>query len=138
MIDYRLNETITADQFIHLLNKTSLGVRRPLENRECVEGMLNNSNLCITAWLEGKLIGIARSMTDFHYSCYLSDLAVHEDHQQQGIGKQLIAKTQQQLGPECKLILLAAPAASEYYQPLGFDFTPRCWVLEPDVKVTSE
>jgi len=55
-------------------------------------------------------------VTDFHYACYLSDLAVSYDHQHQGIGKQLQIITQQQLGPHCKLVLISAPAANNYYE----------------------
>ena len=134
-IDYKLNAPITTDQFINLLASSSLGERRPVDDRECMQGMIENSNLTISAWDGDHLVGIARSMTDFHYACYLSDLAVSESHQKQGIGKQLQRLTQNQLGPQCKLILLAAPAANDYYAPLGFKHNPRCWVLEPDVEI---
>lgn len=82
----------------------------------------------VTAWNGEKLLGIARSMTDFHYACYLSDLAVHENYQKRGIGRRLLSLTQEQLGPQCKLILVAAPAANSYYEQLGFSNNPRCWV----------
>jgi predicted N-acetyltransferase YhbS len=92
--------------------------------------MLANSNLVVSAWHGGELIGIARSMTDFHYACYLSDLAVHKGYQRSGIGKKLQILTQKQLGPKCKLILVAAPAANTYYEHIGFTNNPRCWVLD--------
>ncbi len=95
--------------------------------------MLANSNLIVTAWAGLPLVGIARSIIDFHYCCYLSDLAVDAAYQQQGIGKQLQRITQQQLGQKCKLILLAALSANSYYEPLGFKHNPRCWVLAADV-----
>ncbi|MBI5376293.1 MAG: GNAT family N-acetyltransferase, partial [Candidatus Schekmanbacteria bacterium] len=86
-IEYKVNAPVTADQFIELLRESTLGERRPIDDRECMEGMVKNSNLMVTAWNDGKLIGIARSMTDFHYACYLSDLAVHREYQKRGIGK---------------------------------------------------
>ncbi|RBW42747.1 GNAT family N-acetyltransferase [Psychromonas sp. B3M02] len=129
-IDYKLNEAISVIQFKTLLTNTSLGERRPVDDAECLEGMLNNSNLMISAWSGDRLIGIARSVTDFHFCCYLSDLAVDANFQQLGIGKQLQIKTQEQLGPKCKLILLAAPAANLYYEGIGFSHNPRCWVLD--------
>ena len=136
-ISYLIDAPVSTDQFITLLNDSTLGERRPVEDRACIEGMINNSNLIITAWAEDTLIGIARSMTDFHYACYLSDLAVSKTHQRNGIGKQLLALTQQQLGPRCKLILIAAPAANDYYQPLGFNHNSRCWILEPNTGCTK-
>jgi predicted N-acetyltransferase YhbS len=135
-IEYQINKPITAEQFIELLQKSTLGERRPIDDMKCIKGMLENSNLTVTAWDEDELIGIARSMTDFHYACYLSDLAVHEKYQKQGIGKQLQVITQQQLGEKCNLILVAAPGAHSYYGHIGFTNNPRCWVLGRNEKIS--
>jgi len=88
-IEYKINASVSTDQFIELLLESTLGERRPVEDRECMEGMVKNSNLMVTAWDGDKLIGIARSMTDFHYACYMSDLAVDKRYQREGIGKKL-------------------------------------------------
>lgn len=136
-IEYKINAPVSTDQFIGLLRNATLGERRPIDDRECMEGMVKNSNLMVTAWHENELIGIARSMTDFHYACYLSDLAVHVNYQRRGIGKKLQVKTQEQLGPSCKLILVAAPAANAYYEHIGFTNNQRCWVLDRDKKISS-
>ena len=135
-IEYKINAPVSTDQFIGLLRESTLGERRPIEDRECMEGMVKNSNLMVTAWHGEELIGIARSMTDFHYACYLSDLAVHTKFQRAGIGKKLQVKTQEQLGPNCKLILVAAPNANSYYEHIGFTNNQRCWVLERDKKIS--
>ena len=134
-VEYKINTPVTAEQFVELLNKSTLGERRPVDDKECMQGMIANSNLVVTAWVGEELVGIARCMTDFHYACYLSDLAVSEEHQKSGIGKQLQILTQQQLGPKCKLILIAAPAANDYYGHIGFTNNPRCWVLERDANI---
>ncbi|PIV31469.1 MAG: GNAT family N-acetyltransferase, partial [Zetaproteobacteria bacterium CG02_land_8_20_14_3_00_50_9] len=101
------------------------------------ECRVKNSNLIVTAWHGEELIGIARSMTDFHYACYLSDLAVHKKYQRGGIGKKLQVKTQEQLGPNCKLILVAAPDANSYYEHIGFTNNQRCWILERNTSISS-
>lgn len=103
-----------------------------------MNGMIKNSNLIVSAWKNTKLVGIARSITDFHYACYLSDLAVDTDYQKLGIGQKLQQITQEQLGPECKLILIAAPTANSYYEHIGFTHSDRCWVLERDKIINSE
>ena len=136
-IEYRINAPISTDQFIELLRDSALGERRPIEDRNCMEGMVKNSNLMVTAWNDEALVGIARSMTDFHYACYLSDLAVHKQHQKKGIGKKLQSLTQEQLGPGCKLILVAAPAANSYYEHIGFTNNHRCWVLDREQSISS-
>ena len=129
-VEYKVNQLISSDQFIELLMRSGLAERRPIDDLECMAGMVINSNLLVTAWHGERLVGVARSMTDFHYACYLSDLAVDKHFQRQGIGKALITETQKQLEPQCKLILISAPDANEYYPSLGFVNNPRCWVLE--------
>ena len=131
-IEYKINEPVSTDQFIELLEHSTLGERRPIHDRECMEGMISNGNLTISAWESGQLVGIARSMTDFHYACYLSDLAVSKDHQKCGIGKKLQIVTQQQLGPKCNLILIAAPSANSYYEHIGYTSVSNCWGLGRD------
>lgn len=104
-----------------------------MDNPECLEGMLRHADILATCWDGEKLVGVSRSVTDFSYCCYLSDLAVDTACQRQGIGKKLIELTQSQLGPLCKIILLAAPAAVEYYPRIGFSHHPQAWILAQPV-----
>ena len=130
MIQFRDDANITAEQAIDLYIRSTLGERRPVHNKETFEAMLKNANLTITAWDENTLVGIARTLTDFAYVAYLADLAVDQQYQHSGIGKQLIANTQSRLGPECMIVLLAAPKANEYYEHIGFEHNPRAWMLK--------
>ena len=134
--EYKINIPISAEQFISVLKESSLADRRPIDDLECIKGMVENSNLIITAWDDKKIIGVARSVTDLHYACYLSDLAVNKNYQKNGIGKKLQEITQQQLGPKCKLILISAPSANSYYEHIGFTNNKRCWVLERERKIS--
>lgn len=136
-IQYRLNQTINAAQFVNLLNRCALGERRPVDNETCIQGMLDNSNLVVSAWIGDELIGIARCVTDFHYCCYLSDLAVDNDLQDSGVGKTLVQLCQDQLETTCKIILVASPDANSYYQHIGFSNNPRCWTLAGDEGVNG-
>ena len=136
-IKYKGNDPITSGQFVGLLKRSRLAERRPIHNSECMEGVVKNSNLVVSAWDGDELIGIARSVTDFHYACYLSDLAVDQKYQTKGVGKKLLALTQEQLYKECKLILVAAPDANSYYEHLGFENNPRCWVLNRDQRIIN-
>lgn len=128
-IEYKVNQSISVEQFVNLLKKTSLGERRPLENEATIKGMLENSNLIVTAWIKDQLVGVARSVTDFHYCCYLSDLAVDESVQSSGIGQYLILVTKEELSRGCKVILLSAPQAQKYYPKIGFEPHNSAWVL---------
>ncbi len=130
MITYSTTHPLTPEQFIDVLVRSTLGERRPIEDADAIAGMVANAGLTITAWDGDKLVGVARSVTDFTYCCYLSDLAVDTAYQRQGIGVELMNRTQAELGPRCKLILLAAPGAADYYGRVGFEHHPRCWILD--------
>lgn len=129
MLRYSLADPVSTEAFRDLLIRSTLAERRPIEDFACLEGMLRHADLVVTCWDGETLVGIARSVTDFSYCCYLSDLAVDEEYQRQGIGKKLIALTQTRLGPRCKIILLSAPDAVEYYPHIGFTHHPQAWLL---------
>ncbi len=121
----------TLDQVIELYRASTLGQRRPVDNRHVMEGMVDNADLIVTAWDGDRAVGIARTLTDYTYCAYLADLAVHIDWQRRGIGTQLIEATKQLLEPTCFVTLLAAPAANDYYPRVGFDHNPRAWIWRP-------
>jgi predicted N-acetyltransferase YhbS len=117
-----------TQQIIELYN--SSGLNRPTEEYARIQKMYANSNLIISAWKDKELIGIARSLTDFSYACYLSDLAVKRKYQNDGIGRRLIEWTQQKIGNETALILLSAPVAMEYYPKVGFDKVENGFIIK--------
>ncbi len=129
-IEYRTDAALQVDQVIALYKSSTLGARRPVDKPDVFQGMIANANIVITAWDKEKLVGIARALSDLVYVTYLADLVVHENYQQQGIGKQLIDLTQAQAAPDCMLVLLSAPQANDYYPKLGFTHNPRAWMLK--------
>ncbi len=131
MITYKTVNDLDLDAVIDLYRASTLGERRPIDDRERMSAMLKNANLTITAWDQELLVGISRALSDFCYITYLSDLAVRASHQRQGIGKELIRRTQAAGGPKTTLLLLAAPAAERYYPHIGFTHHPEAWLLNP-------
>lgn len=131
MIDYRLGNDLDLDAVIDLYRDSTLGERRPVDQRERMASMLGNANLVVTAWDGTLLVGISRALTDFSYATYLSDLAVRLSHQRLGIGKELIRRTHAAAGTQTTLILLSAPAAVRYYPHIGFQQHQSAWFLKP-------
>ena len=127
-IRYESNPQLSVDDFINVLAKSTLGLRRPLDNREDMQTMLDLGNYYICAYDRDRLVGLARGMTDFVYTTYLSDLAVDEEYQHLGIGKTLLFKMKEEI-PKAKLILLAAPAAETYYPKIGLERHPHCYFI---------
>ncbi|MGQ2982526.1 GNAT family N-acetyltransferase [Flavobacterium sp.] len=99
----------------------SAGLNRPVDDPARIAKMYRSSNLIVSAWDGEKLVGIARSLTDLCYCCYLSDLAVADNYKKSGIGAKLIDITREELGEQVTLLLLSAPGAMEYYPKVGFD-----------------
>ena len=128
-IHYEHERKISEAEFVDVLKRSTLGERRPVDDPACIRAMLAHANLLCTAWDGPKLVGVARSVTDFAYCCYLSDLAVDQAYQKQRIGKQLIELTKSRLGDKAKLILLSAPKAESYYPRVGFEPHRSAWII---------
>lgn len=128
-ITYRYGNDLDLDQVIDLYHASTLGERRPVDNREIIADMIHHANHVVTAWDDELLVGIARTLTDFSYVGYLADLAVRASYQRQGIGVELIRKTRERMGTRSMLVLLAAPKAAEYYPKIGFSQHESAWIL---------
>jgi len=103
------------------------GIQRPTNDLARLAKMIEHANLLAGAWVDNSLVGVARGLTDFSYCCYLSDLAVDRAYQRMGIGKALIDHFRKKLGDDVMILLVAAPEAKDYYQPLGFEWVERAW-----------
>ena len=119
MITYKRGNDLDLDEVIALYRTSTLGDRRPVDDRERMRAMLEHGNLVVSAWDGEKLVGIARSLSDFAWCTYLSDLAVDLAYQKSGIGRELVRRTQE-LGGRATVVLFAAPAAVDYYPRIGF------------------
>ena len=131
-VSFTAEAALSLEQFLGVLRASGLAQRRPVNDPGCMQQMLSNAGLIVSAWKDRRLIGVARSLTDFAYCCYLSDLAVAREFQGLGVGRGLLRATRSHLGPRCKLILLAAPAASSFYEHLGFERHADAWILAAD------
>lgn len=130
-IQYQLEPNLTIDDFIDVLQRSTLAERRPVGNRPVIEGMLKHADILLTARTDGGvLVGVSRAITDWSYCTYLSDLAVDEQFQGQGIGRELVRRTHEIAGRGTSLTLLAAPKAESYYPHIGMKQHHSCWRFE--------
>ncbi|ARU16622.1 GNAT family N-acetyltransferase [Croceicoccus marinus] len=143
-VAYR-QEMVSAAEFAELLERSGLAARRPVGDRARLQRMIDHADLIVTARIgagrigaggmgtagagdNGRLVGIARSLTDWSYAAYLSDLAVDAAYQKKGIGKRLIAETRRLAGEEAMLLLVAAPDAAGYYDGIGMARSDRAFL----------
>ena len=119
MIEYRHNVPLDPADVVRVLDAS--GISRPTEDVDRIARMYATSNLLISAWSDGVLVGVCRGMTDYGYTCYLADLAVEKRFQKQGIGRELIQRARNAIGEGVSLLLLSAPGAMMYYPKIGFE-----------------
>jgi GNAT superfamily N-acetyltransferase len=116
---YALEPALPAEEFRRVLIDSGLGAIRPVDDLQRLQTMLSNAQLVVTARLDepgGTLVGVARTITDFAWCAYLSDLAVVKSAQGLGIGRGLLDATRAHCGPSAALILSSVPDAVQFYE----------------------
>ena len=132
-VTYRLEPGLSPDEFIDVLVRSTLAERRPVDDAGAVRSMLAHADIVLTARIGGRLAGVSRAITDFAFCTYLSDLAVDTEYQRHGIGRELLRQTHEAAGLHTALILLAAPAARDYYPHIGMTKHDSCWIISRKV-----
>lgn len=127
-IEREEGEGLDLSEVLDVYRSSGLGERRPVLDEERMAAMLRNANLIVTCRIDKKLAGIARSLSDYSYVTYLSDIAVRLEYQRSGIGRALIDRTRKE-APRAKIVLLSAPAATSYYPHIGFTQHNSAWVF---------
>ncbi|MFD0714754.1 GNAT family N-acetyltransferase [Paenibacillus sp. GCM10027626] len=118
-IEFKINAPLHSEDVSEVFK--SSGIKRPADDLDRIQKMIDNADVNVSAWDGEKLVGIARAITDFSFCCYLSDLAVRKEYQKSGIGTGLVQCLRKHLGEEVSLLLLSAPTAMEYYPRIGFE-----------------
>ena len=127
---YTVEHDLSVDEFVDVLRRSGLAERRPVDEPDRIRAMVENANLTVSARSEdGLLVGVARSMTDFAFCCYVSDLAVDAAYQGRGIGRELLNRSHEAAGGRANvtLLLLAAPGAVSYYPRVGLAKLENCY-----------
>jgi GNAT superfamily N-acetyltransferase len=119
-IAYAQEQSLGVGDYVAVVSETTMRANRPLGNPARIAEMLAGSNLIVTARDGGgNILGLARCMSDGAWICYCSDLAVKERAQGRGIGRALLDKCAELLGPRIGLVLVAYPEAATFYERIG-------------------
>jgi len=126
-VEYRHNHPLDPVDIVRVFDRS--GLRRPTSDLPRIARMFAAPCLVLSAWVDGQLVGVSRSLTDYAYCCYLSDLAVDKQYQRLGIGRQLVDRTRAVIGEQVSLLLLSAPDAMSYYPALGFELANNAYLI---------
>lgn len=120
-IVYAQEQDLNVEDYVAVLAETSMRDRRPIANAERIAEMLAGANFIVTAREDGKILGLARCMSDGAWICYCCDLAVKESAQGRGVGAGIIGKINELLGPKVGLVLVAYPESAPFYEKTGME-----------------
>lgn len=118
-LTYKINVELDIEDVCRLYDDS--GLRRPTTNLLRMTEMYVNSPLVVSAWSGERLVGVARTLTDFSWSSYLADLAVAKEFQGTGIGRELLEITRNEIGEGSMLLLISVPEAEDFYTKLGLE-----------------
>ena len=121
------------DEYLALYHLS--GINRPLADSARMAKLFSGANLTLSARIDGKLVGLARCLTDGAFDCYISDLLVAGELQQQGIGRLLLQAVADTTGPQVQLLLLSAPTAMGYYPKVGFSAINNAFSVKREQKL---
>lgn len=128
MIEYRHNFPLDPKDVVRVFE--SSGITRPTKDLPRITRMFAESNLVISAWSHGTLVGVCRALTDYSYCCYVSDLAVAKEFQRRGLGRRLVQEVRDAIGDGASLILVSNDNAVFYYPKLGFSRAESAYIIK--------
>ena len=77
-----------------------------------------NSTFVFSAWVDGKLVGCVRVLSDLHFRSIIYDLAVLPAFQKKGIGRELVRRCRNAC--ESSEWLVQTDEAKGFYEKIGF------------------
>lgn len=118
-VRYAREQDLDVAEFARVLDESGLGATRPLGDPARLQAMLKGAGMIVTARLDRpgrRLVGVARTITDFSWCAYLAELAVARSAQGLGVGRGLLGETRRLLGPQVTLILTSMPDVTGFYE----------------------
>jgi len=109
-------DTVDWDELSELYRIAPLGDKPPGD----LATVFSNSMFKCFVCSDSDLIGAGRALADGLDTAYLADVAVHPDHQGEGLGKAIIGELVRLAGGHKKVILYANPGTEGFYARLGF------------------
>lgn len=121
-VEYEIVSAAPIEEIVELYKAGDWWQESP-ESRDVIPGMIKGS-LCfmVARSLEGRIVGMARVISDGCSDAYIQDVVVLKSHRGQGIGRELIRRlTQFCVARKIAWIgLIAEPGTQGFYEELGY------------------
>ncbi len=129
-IEIRETREIPRDQLMELYKSNHWS---SAEKPDLLYKALMNSHTLVSAWMDGRMVGIANAITDGYLVVYYPHMLVHPDCQGKGIGRKMMAAMQQKYGDFHQQMLTADGDAVHFYNKCGFERAGRTvpmWIYQ--------
>lgn len=92
------------------------------DDAAALEAALAGSSRVVAARVDGRLVGLARVISDGATICYLQDILVHPDAQRRGVGRALVRAALEPYASVRQKVLLTddEPRQLAFYESLGY------------------
>lgn len=101
---------------------SSVGWTAYTKNPDVLFQAIQNSSFVVSAWSEdGKLVGLARTVSDDATICYLQDILVHPELQRAGVGRALFEQVMERYQHVRQTVLITddEPQQRAFYESMG-------------------
>jgi ribosomal protein S18 acetylase RimI-like enzyme len=120
-------------EVLKLLDNKKEIIRSEKSIKACqkVQTAFENSYIVISIWVDKKMVGICRALSDGIRQSIIYDLNVSVGYQNNGLGQKLIEALIKEL-PNGPIVLYASPGKENYYKRFGFQKLLTGMALFPD------
>jgi ribosomal protein S18 acetylase RimI-like enzyme len=117
-ITYREDRELPLDQLIALYRANEWS---SADKGEVLRSALLGSHSLITAWSEGRLIGLGNAISDGYLVVYYPHLIVLPEYQGKGVGTEIVRRLKANYASFHMHMLVADGKAIGFYKKLGFE-----------------
>ncbi len=124
-VEYDVNRVPTTDELVHLYD--AVGWSTYTKDRDGLATAVRNSTFVVTASADGRLVGLARVLSDDVSVVYVQDVLVHPQYQRNGIGRELLERCLDRFSHVRQRMLLTDDEDHQHrlYTSLGFHDVAR-------------
>ncbi len=129
-IAYARELDVELADFIDIIKRSNLAEHRDTKDNALMEAMLAGADLWAVARdtaANGRIVGLARCVTDFVYVCFCSELAVDQAYVEKGVGEHLVKTVRAEIDDSCRFMMTPPEGAETFCESAGMERLPRAY-----------
>ncbi|MEW9122182.1 MAG: GNAT family N-acetyltransferase [Thermotaleaceae bacterium] len=127
MIAYHEDKKVDFKKLIELFN--GVGWTDKTQDIQRLKQMVENSQILVTAWDKGEMVGFARCITDYVFNGQINNVVVDAQYRNRGVGRSLVSRILAS-SSGVTYILRGDPENEDFYKALGFEETERAYIYK--------